>query len=86
MRVAEQIEKKLTDAFAPTRLAVIDESEQHRGHSGYREGGQTHFRVEIAAPVFDDMSRVARQRAIYKVLDAELKGPVHALALSVNPA
>jgi BolA protein len=86
MAVADDIRAKLTAAFQPARLEVVDESEQHRGHGGWREGGETHFRVEIAAQAFVGMGRVARQREIYKVLEAELKGPVHALALKVDAA
>ncbi len=86
MSVSETIAAKLKSEFAPTHLEVIDESEDHRGHGGWREGGETHFRVVIKAPVFTDQSRVARQRAVYKALADELAGPVHALALEVEGA
>ncbi|MEM8789729.1 MAG: BolA family protein [Pseudomonadota bacterium] len=78
------IADKLTAAFAPTHLEVIDESEAHRGHGGFREGVQTHIRVVIASPAFAGQSRVAQQRAIHKVLAEELRDPVHALALQVS--
>ena len=81
MRVADRIERKLTDALAPTRLQVIDESHLHAGHAGARPEGETHFRVDITASAFDGLSRVARQRRVYEVLAEELRGPVHALAL-----
>lgn len=84
MSMVKVIETKLKEAFAPSRLEVIDESEAHRGHSGYREGGESHFRVVIAAEAFSGMGRVAQQRAIYKVLDAEMKSQIHALALEVS--
>ena len=35
----------LTLAFAPSELIVEDDSESHRGHGGYKEGGETHFNV-----------------------------------------
>jgi BolA protein len=60
---------------------VIDESEKHRGHAGWRAGGETHFRVRIASPRFADMNRLARHRAVMETLDGELKGGVHALAV-----
>lgn len=81
MSVKEIIEEKLTQAFRPTALQVVDESHLHAGHSGWKECGETHFRVEIAAPDFADMSRVARHRAINACLATELAGPVHALAI-----
>jgi BolA protein len=85
MSVKEIIEKKLTREFQPTALQIVDESHLHAGHSGWKEGGETHFRVEITAPVFATMSRVARHRAINTCLADELAGPVHALAIRAEP-
>lgn len=84
MSVAQTIEKKLRAAFAPVDLEVVDDSEAHRGHGGYREGGETHFNVAIRAAAFNGLSRVARQRAVNHALAEELAGPVHALALTVE--
>lgn len=84
MSVTKDIEKKLKEAFRPEALEVIDESEQHRGHGGWREGGETHFRVKMRAAAFADMNRVARSRAVHAALKAELEGPVHALALELE--
>lgn len=81
MRVASIIESKLREALAPERLAVVDESHLHAGHAGARPEGETHFRVEVVSPAFRGVSRLDRQRRIYAILDAELKGPVHALAI-----
>lgn len=81
MRVASIIESKLREAFAPQRLAVVDESHRHAGHAGARPEGETHFRVEVVSAAFRGVSRIDRQRRIHAILDAELKGPVHALAI-----
>ncbi len=78
------IKTKLAAAFAPSHLDVIDDSEAHRGHGGWREGGETHFHVIIKAAHFDGLGRVARQRAVYAALKEELAGPVHALSLEVK--
>ena len=81
MPVRDDIARKLREAFEPSRLEVIDESHLHAGHVGARPGGETHFRVEIAAAAFRGMSRVARQKAVYGVLADEMAGPVHALSI-----
>lgn len=83
MSVRDTIAEKLSVKFAPTHLEVIDESEKHRGHGGYREGGETHFRVRIASPLFTGQSRLAQHRAVMEALDAELRAGVHALAVEV---
>ncbi len=83
MSVETTIREKLTEAFAPTRLDVINESHLHAGHRNSPGTGESHFRVLIVSPAFAGISRVARHRAVNKLLDAELKGKVHALALNV---
>jgi BolA protein len=86
MSVRDQIAEKLSVKFAPSHLEVLDESEKHRGHGGYREGGESHFRVRIASAAFAGMTRVAQHRAIMETLDTELKSGVHALAIEVVSA
>ena len=82
MSVAETIREKLTARFAPTRLAVIDESHRHAGHAGARPEGETHFAVTITSAAFARLNRVARQRLVYDVLKQELASRVHALSLT----
>ncbi len=84
MAVSDEIQARLEAAFAPARLEVVDESEAHRGHAGYRDGGESHFRVTIRAPAFAGMSRVARHRAVHAAIGPEIIGRIHALALDVT--
>jgi BolA family transcriptional regulator, general stress-responsive regulator len=85
--VAIAIDSKLRARFTPTRLTVEDESSRHHGHAGWREGGETHFKVEIVSAAFDGQSRVARQRLVYQTLAAEFTDGLHALALTtLTPA
>lgn len=81
MGVGDIIVEKLTKAFTPARLSVIDESERHRGHGGWRDGGETHFRVSIEAAAFKGKSRLERHRMINQALAVEIAGGVHALAI-----
>jgi BolA protein len=82
MSVADQIKNKLEAALGPERLEVVDESGKHKGHSGARPEGETHFRVSIVSSHFEGQNRVSRQRLVNKALKEELDGPVHALAMS----
>jgi BolA family transcriptional regulator, general stress-responsive regulator len=70
--------------FNPTHLDVVDESENHRGHGGWREGGETHFRVIIRSSVFDGLSRVAAHRLVNDRLAAEFANGLHALAIDAK--
>lgn len=84
MRTRDRIIQALTDAFQPSFLQVEDESAQHHGHAGWREGGETHFRVRIVAPAFSGLSRIARHRRVNETLKEELAGGVHALAIEAR--
>lgn len=79
--VTEAIRDKLSQAFSPQRLEIVDDSARHHGHAGSREGGESHFNVVIEAAVFEGQGRVQRQRAVYAALKDELAGPVHALSV-----
>jgi len=79
--ISKTIREKLTSAFSPTRLEVVDDSDRHQGHAGHREGGESHFNVLIESDAFAGKTRVARQRQVHGVLSEELAGPVHALSV-----
>jgi BolA protein len=81
MRTEDLITKKLTEAFEPQSLKVVDESHRHEGHAGHRPGGQTHFRVYIVSEAFKGKPRLERHRMINGKLSDELAGGVHALAI-----
>lgn len=82
MSVQSTIEAKLTAAFRPERLAIINESHLHAHHQpGFDGTGETHFRVRIVSESFAGMTRVARHRAVNDLLRDELAGGVHALAI-----
>ena len=80
--IAEEMQARLA-ALEPTRLEVIDESEQHRGHGGWREGGQTHFRIRMASPRFGGLGRVDRHRLVNRTL-GDVVPRIHALALELS--
>jgi BolA protein len=79
--IADRIRLKLDEAFAPAHLEIQDDSAKHKGHSGAREGGESHFSVRIVSLRFEGLNRVARQRLVNAALAEELAGPVHALSI-----
>lgn len=89
MSIQASIEEKLKRGFSPERLVVMNESHLHAGHHHVESGhhaefdgtGETHFRVRLVSPKFAGMSRIERHRAVNELLEEELKGGVHALAI-----
>jgi BolA family transcriptional regulator, general stress-responsive regulator len=81
MSLQARMREKLMPALNPTRLDVVNESQQHAGHSSSPGTGESHFRVLIVADAFSGKSRVDRHRIVNAVLRDELKDGVHALAI-----
>lgn len=79
-----RIESTLQAGFAPQTISVIDESALHAGHSGAREGGQTHYQVVMVADAFSGLGRLARSRAVHDALAEEFATGLHALSLSLR--
>lgn len=84
MQVEKRIREKLTEAFAPDRLVVENDSHKHAHHramQGAANTGETHFTITIISDAFAGRSRIDRHRLVHSVLAEELAGPVHALAV-----
>ena len=84
MATADTIAQKLKDTLSPQHIAVEDVSHHHAGHSGWREGGGTHFTVTITAKAFAGKSRVQQHRLVNSILADELAGDIHALELHLS--
>lgn len=84
MKRSERIEIILNRALNPLEIEVIDESSLHAGHSGARDCGETHYRVEVVSAEFVDISRVARERLIHTLLADEFSNGLHALSIKAR--
>lgn len=81
MQTSKIIREKLEEALSPLQIRILDESAHHAGHAGAREGGESHFRVEIVAKQFEGLNRVARHRLIYAALGNAFSEGLHALQI-----
>jgi BolA family transcriptional regulator, general stress-responsive regulator len=84
--IAQEMEDLLVAAFAPSKLAVINDSAKHHGHSGDDGSGESHFTIEIESAAFTGQNRVNRQRMVNKVLGDIPGQRVHALAIKATVA
>ncbi|MCC6926002.1 BolA family protein [Novosphingobium sp.] len=82
--IASEIEALLRAAFAPTSLAVINDSARHHGHAGDDGSGESHFTVEIESAAFTGVSRLERQRMVNRALGDIPGQRVHALAVKAR--
>jgi len=81
--IGRTLEAKLRAALQPSVLELIDESNQHHGHSGAHPSGESHFRLRISAEMLNGKSRVAQHRMVNEAVAVELKSRVHALAIEI---
>ncbi|HEX4694415.1 BolA family protein [Sphingomonas sp.] len=79
--LAEIITARLTDALAPSRLDVINDSHHHAGHSGDDGTGESHWTVVVESAAFTGLNRVQRQRLVNHALADLLSSRIHALAI-----
>ncbi|MEL6267759.1 MAG: BolA family protein [Pseudomonadota bacterium] len=84
MSATARITEILQATFRPETLELRDDSERHRGHGGWREGGETHFHLAMTATAFDGLGRVARQRAVNHALKPEFDRGLHALSMDLK--
>ena len=77
------IKARLTEAFSPLQLELVDESHKHAGHPGAREGGG-HFVVTIVSSAFAGTTPIQRHRMVYAALGDLMKKEIHALSISAR--
>lgn len=82
MDIAIEVQKRLNEVFKPSLLEVIDESDQHKGHAGSKNGAK-HFKVVINAEIFTGLSKIEIHRNIYQVLIDLIPFPLHALRIII---
>lgn len=78
------MEALLTEAFAPARLEVINDSAKHHGHAGDDGSGESHFTVVIESQAFAGVSRLQRQRQVIAALGDIVGQRVHAVAIKAS--
>ncbi|MGE3714338.1 MAG: BolA family protein [Alphaproteobacteria bacterium] len=84
MNRADRIERILSQAFAPSQLAISDDSAKHAGHAGARPGGQTHYSIRIVSDAFAGKTKVQAHQMVYVALAEEFKTGLHALAIDAK--
>jgi BolA protein len=70
--------------LAPQSMQLVDESEKHHGHAGYKDGGGTHWQLSIVSAAFAGKPTVARHRLIYQALADLMDNPIHALSINAR--
>ena len=84
MALRDWIDEALRRDLAAQTVTVVDESHLHAGHAGSREGGETHYRVDVVSDAFAGKSRVERHRMVNEALAPAFARGLHALAIKAR--
>jgi BolA protein len=79
MSTEEKIRERLS-GLEPESLEVFDDSHEHAGHVGARDGGG-HFQLVIVSSQFAGKPAIARHRLVYDALSDLIPKQIHALAI-----
>ena len=79
MSVEDLIRERLS-RLAPDALEVFDDSQEHAGHAGAKDGGG-HFQLVIVSRNFAGKNAVARHRLVYEALGDLMPKQIHALVI-----
>jgi BolA protein len=81
---ASRIKAALEKQLAPVALELVDDSARHAGHAGANPSGESHFNLRLVSPLFEGLSRVARQRLVNDALAEEFAAGLHALSVELK--
>ena len=75
MEIQNSITQKIQNEFQPIFFKIDNESHKHK-----HGGKESHFKILIVSDKFEGLSRIERQKWVYRILKVELDTNVHALA------
>ena len=76
----QRMEQRLRESLQPAHLELRDDSHQHVGHAGARDG-RGHFAVTVVSAAFAGLSPIARHRCVYAALGGMMQTDIHALQI-----
>ena len=77
------VKKKLTDEIVIEKINIEDKSFLHKTHSEYQLG-KFHLKLIIRSDELKKLTRIERDKRIYRVLDQEMKEYIHSLQILIN--
>ena len=80
----EKIAERINSNLAVKTLEIKDVSHLHQGHSGWQEGGETHFNLLVVSDDFQQKSRIERHKVVLKMLEDFMKSSIHALSMKLH--
>ena len=77
------VKNKLLNQINIESINIEDKSFLHKNHSGNQEG-KFHLKLIIYSEELKKLSRIEKNKKIYKVLNKELKEHIHSIQILIN--
>ncbi|AOP33980.1 BolA family transcriptional regulator [Leptospira tipperaryensis] len=86
MSIQEEIRFRLSQELRPSKLEVVDFSEEHSGHAGNPENKAegTHIKIVLISSAFLGKSKVEQHRMVYSILQPWIDAGLHAIVLETG--
>ena len=83
MTLEDSINKKINENLKPSVFKIFNFSDQHKNHYAGDNKDTSHIKIVIVSEIFDDHSRVERERIVHNILKEEILTKIHSIRLKL---
>jgi BolA protein len=77
------VKKKLQNQISMESLSIEDKSFLHKNHKN-NQPNKYHLKISLKSKELNQLSKIDRNKKIYKILDKEMKEFIHSLQILIN--
>ena len=77
------VKKKLQDQIQLESLSIEDKSFIHKNHRN-NQPNKFHLKISLESKELKQLSKIDRNKKVYKILDKEIKEFIHSLQILIN--
>ena len=79
----EKIKEKINNKLSPEQILLIDNSYLHTKHKSF-DTNKFHFKLIIKSEKLKNMGKIDAHKAIFSILNDEMKNKIHALEIEIK--
>ena len=79
----EKIKAKINSELSPEQILLIDNSHLHTKHKSF-DSNKFHLKITIKSEKLRNMKKIDAHKAIFSILNDEMKNKIHALEIEIK--
>jgi len=83
INLLEDIKTKINNNLSPENILLIDNSYLHAKHKSF-DSNKCHLKLIIKSEKLRNMGKIAAHKAIFSILNDEMKNKIHALEIEIK--